>query len=169
MLYIDVSGGDINILFTGVTTISFSSTDQTGGLAWLQSSNDVYVQIDGPGSSVSYSSAKKSAGGFYMNGANMNSLKFGELTFSNSEAKDGEGGIAVMNGLKNYFTLNKKGSLDTCFAAANGGCFMMAGLDKNELDIQGDATFSPELKTFSVASTNLAYTQNGGFIYLKGI
>jgi len=141
----------------GVTTITYSSTDDTGGLGWLKSSNDVLVHIDGPGSTVGYSSAKKSAGGFYMDGANLNKLTLGAVAFANSEAKDGEGAIAVMNGKFNYFSMDKKGSLDSCTAAINGGCFMMAGVEKNELYIIGDATFQPELKSFSVTST-LGYT-----------
>jgi hypothetical protein len=51
-----------------------------------------------------------------MAGANKNSLIFGELTFSNSEAKAGEGAIAVMYGKENYFTMNKKAVIDSCTA-----------------------------------------------------
>jgi hypothetical protein len=55
MFYIDVTGGDIKIVFSGVTTITYSSTDDTGAIGWLRSANDVYVEIQGPGSSVGYS------------------------------------------------------------------------------------------------------------------
>lgn len=113
-----MSGGDAIVNIGSYSTIATSTSAlDVGGLMYLKASGNAIVTIVGPGTSISYSTARKSGGAFYLDAAMLNKLDVGDISISNSVSQDGEGGLAVMNGQDNVFLTSTNTVIDGCTAA----------------------------------------------------
>ena len=115
MLYVDMVGGDVNFnVGAGCKIDSSSAVGTSGGVGLLRSTTNAYVTTDGPATTISYSTAQGSGGVFYLDAAVINSFQLGvtaDVSLTTSTSKTGEGGIAVMNGQQNTFTMSSSSSI----------------------------------------------------------